>query len=209
MDIVDEYARLRWLQGKLPVPRIVHFLEAEGGAWLLTEAMGGMSAYAWLEAHPGRQRAAVEGMARFLRRLHALPLATCPFNASLPLRLAAARANIDAGLVDEDDFDPERAGWTAEQVWARLHTLLPLTPDPVVTHGDFSLDNILLEADGAVSGVIDVGRLGVADRYQDLAILLNCLNEFGKPLGDQLFAAYRTEPDPVRIEAHLLLDELF
>ena len=47
---------------------------------------------------------------------------------------------IDEGLVEEDDFDEEREGWTAEQVWEAMQDLLPLAPDPVVTHGDFSLD---------------------------------------------------------------------
>lgn len=35
----------------------------------------------------------------------------------------------------------------AEQVWNAMHKLLPIAPDPVVTHGDLSLDN-LLKVDG-------------------------------------------------------------
>jgi hypothetical protein len=67
------------------------------------------------------------------------------------LRLRAARARIDAGLVNEDDFDEERAGWSAAEVWDALQALLPLAPDPVVTHGDYSLDNLFFQ-DGAVTG---------------------------------------------------------
>lgn len=208
-DIADEYVRLRWLQGQLPVPRLVAFAEQAGSAWLLSEALPGIPAYAWLQANPGRWAEAVAGMARFLRCLHALPAETCPFNAALPLRLAAARANIDAGRVAEDEFDAARAGWSAEQVWDRLHMLLPIDAEPVVTHGDFSLDNIFLDDAGAVTGVIDLGRVGVADRYQDLAILANCLAEFDAGLNDVLFEAYGSPPDARRIEAHLLLDELF
>lgn len=208
-DIADEYARLRWLQGRLPVPRLIAFAEEADHAWLLTDAIPGTAAYAWLEAHPKRRAAAVAGIARFLRRLHALPVETCPFNAALPLRLAAARANIDAGRIDEDEFDEARAGWSAEQVWDRLHALLPIEAEPVVTHGDYSLDNIFLDEAGEVTGVIDLGRLGVADRCQDLAILLNCLGEFDSALGAVLFETYGTARDDRRIEVHLLLDELF
>lgn len=208
-DIADEYARLRWLQGRLPVPRLVAFTEEEGAAWLLSESLAGTAAYRWLQENPARQADAVAGMALFLRRLHALPVASCPFDASLPLRLVAARANIDAGRVAEDEFDDARAGWSAEQVWAALQSLLPIEAERVVTHGDYSLDNIFLDEMGDVTGVIDLGRLGVADRYQDLAILLNCLDEFDAGLGAVLFETYDETPDPKRIEAHLLLDELF
>ncbi|GKX58080.1 hypothetical protein SOASR031_03950 [Leminorella grimontii] len=55
------------------------------------------------------------------------------------------------------------------QVWKEMHTLLPFSPDPVVTHGDVSLDNLIFDK-GILMGCIDVGRVGLADRYQDLAI---------------------------------------
>jgi len=208
-DLADEYVRLRWLQDQLPVPRLVAFAEQASAAWLLSEALDGIAAYEWLEANPDRSATAVAGMASFLRRLHSLPVAACPFNAGLPLRLVAARANIDAGRVDENEFDAARVGWSAEQVWDRLHMLLPIDAEPVVTHGDFSLDNIFLDDAGAVTGVIDLGRVGVADRYQDLAILANCVAEFDAGLNAVLFDAYGSPPDAQRIEVHLLLDELF
>lgn len=208
-DITDEFARLGWLQGRCPVPQIVHFTASGDAAWLLSSEMPGRAAYAWLSDNPDRQAAAVAGMADFLRGLHALPAAACPFNATLPFRLVAARENIDAGRVDEDEFQPEHDRWSAEQVWERLHSLLPITEDAVVTHGDFSLDNIFLDDDGTVLGCIDVGRVGLADRYQDLAILAACLDEFDDSLAGQLFSAYGVEPDRRRIDLHICLDELF
>lgn len=59
-------------------------------------------------------------------------------------------------------------------------------------------------------GCIDVGRAGIADRYQDLAILWNCLGEFGASLRERLFPQYGlSAPDRRKLEFHLLLDELF
>jgi aminoglycoside phosphotransferase len=81
------------------------------------------------------------------------PVNTCPFTSDHAYRLTRARARIDAGLVEEDDFDEGREGWTAEQVWEAMQGLLPLAPDPVVTHGDFPLDNLLIW-DGEVVGCI-------------------------------------------------------
>lgn len=60
------------------------------------------------------------------------------------------------------------------------------------------------------SGCIDVGRLGVAGRYQDLAILWNGLREFDGALGARLFARYGIGvPDERRLRFHLTLDECF
>lgn len=208
-DIVDEFARLVWLGPHCPVPTVRHFGVAEDAAWLLTDAVPGVSAYRWLGDNPGRQEAAIAGMADFLRALHALPVQDCPFDASLSVRMAAARRNVDAGIVDCDDFDEARAGWSAEQVWQRLVELAPATGTSVVTHGDFSLDNIFIDDAGVVVGIIDVGRAGLADPYQDLAILSYCLGEFDPALPGLLFDAYGVAADTDRIDLHLCLDELF
>lgn len=208
--IADEFARLRWLSERWPVPRVEHFEWSDGRAWLLTRALPGRTAYEWLEDAPERQPAIVESMGRFLRRLHELPVESCPFNAGHRLQLDLARQRLDAGLVDADDFDDARQGWTPQQVWDAIEAMLPFEEDPVVGHGDFSLDNILKSDDGEVTGVIDVGRAGIADRHRDLAILANCLDEFDPALRATLFRAYGLDaPDPRRIEFHLLLDECF
>ena len=43
-DIIDEYARLVWLQGRIAVPRVLHFTAGPDDAWLLTSAMPGRMA---------------------------------------------------------------------------------------------------------------------------------------------------------------------
>lgn len=207
--IADEMARLRWLAPHVPVPRVVHFQIDDAGAWLLGTALPGRTAWQWLDGDPEAAPAIVDAIAAFLRRLHAIPAETCPFAADRALRLADAAARMAAGLVDEADFDDARAGWSARQVWDAMQARpIPDAP-PVVTHGDFSLDNILI-ANGIVTGCIDVGRAGRADRYQDLAIAWNGLGGFDPALQRRLFAAYGIpEPDMARIEFHLMLDEFF
>lgn len=207
--IVDEMVRLRWLANFVPVPTVLHFTSARGEAWLLMTALPGETAYQAFGARSADRLALVDALARFLRRLHEIPVSECPFNSHHTYRLGQARKQIDAGLIDEDDFDTDRDGWTAEQVWQSIQRLLPLRRDPVVAHGDFSLDNLLM-CGGEVIGCIDTGRVGIADRYQDVAILWNCLGEFGSDLQERLLMAYGLpDPDQSKLDFHLMLDELF
>lgn len=208
-DLIDEMAKLRWLSAHVPVPEVRHFVVTADASWLLMTALPGRTAHELLEAGSDGRGAIVDALADFLRRLHAVSIEHCPFNAGREVRLALAQDRLAAGLVDVDDFDAERAGWTAERVWDHLVGLPPFPTDAVVTHGDFSLDNLLM-ADGRVTGCIDVGRAGLADRYQDLAILWNSLDEFGPVLQQRLFARYGIDaPDAAKLAFHTVLDELF
>jgi aminoglycoside 3'-phosphotransferase I len=207
-DVADEGARLRWLQGRMPVPVTRWFAAAGEEAWLLTDAVPGRTAYELL-AGDAEPEPIVDALADLLLRLHALPAERCPFNAAHPLRLAHARERMEAGEVNEDDFGDAHDGWTAHAVWDEMMTLLPEPAAPVVTHGDFSLDNILL-ADGKVTGLIDLGRVGLADRYQDLAILWDSLGEFGADVQARMWRRYGiAAPDGRRMQFHLCLDEFF
>lgn len=208
-EITDEMARLLWLAGRISVPAVKHFVRTSSEAWLLMEAIPGKTAFEMLAASHDNHMSIVDALAKFLRRLHAIPVCECPFNSDHRYRLAHARARIDAGRVDAEDFDAERQGWTADQVWEAMQNLLPFAADPVVTHGDYSLDNILIK-NGEVVGCIDVGRLGIAERYQDLAIIWNGLREFGSSLQERFWHQYGiSDVDERKLEFHLLLDELF
>lgn len=208
-DITDEMIRLNWLQAFIPVPNIMHFTRTPNDALLLTTAISGKTAFQMLEESPDAQIEIVDALATFLRRLYAIPVSGCPFNSNHIFRLALAQKRMNDGLVDADDFDDERKGLSAEQVWKEMHTLLPLSSDPVVTHGDFSLDNLIFDK-GELAGCIDVGRVGIADRYQDLAILWNCLGEFSPSLQKRFLQKYGiTYPDMNKLQFHLMLDEFF
>lgn len=208
-DVSDEMVRLRWLGGHVPMPAVVHFVHTSNQAWLLMSEVPGETAYQIMESCPDRRIGIVDAIAVFLRRIHSIPVGHCPFTSNHEYRMLRARARVDANLVDEDDFDEEREGWTASQVWDAMQDMLPLAPDPVVTHGDFSLDNVLI-FNGQVAGCIDAGRVGIADRYQDLAIAWNCLGEFGASLQERFLAQYGVHDlDRRKLEFHLMLDELF
>jgi kanamycin kinase len=70
----------------------------------------------------------------------------------------------------------------------------------VVCHGDACAPNTLIGDDGRCSGHVDLGDLGVADRWADLAIATLSLG-WNYPTIDEnvLFDAYGINPDPERI----------
>lgn len=209
-DIADEAARLRWLGGRLPCPDVLYFAILGDAAWLLTSGVPGRTGDAWLADDPANLNRVIDGYAAFLQRLHALPVDDCPYDAGAGVRLAAARRNLDAGLVDIDDFDEDHAGWSAEQVWDELMRLRPTVGARVVTHGDYSLGNLLLDDNGQPTGLIDVGRLGVADPYQDIAIFWQNLSKFGAAAQQRFLTAVGIDAlDGPRLAFHRCLDEMF
>ncbi|MFG3440615.1 aminoglycoside 3'-phosphotransferase [Nonomuraea sp. NPDC047897] len=199
-----EHERLLWLKRWASVPDVVAF---EGDALVLADA-------GWhsLERAPANAGAV---MGRVLRALHDIPVGECPFDERLDVRLARARERVAAGLVDPDDFDDDHAGLTPEQVYERLVATRPANEDLVVAHGDFTPSNVLAppagrrgEGGAAVEPVlVDVGALGVADRYVDLAIALRELE--GPEVAGFLAAYGLPEPDEARLAYYRLLDELF
>lgn len=207
--LADEKVRLEWLGGRMGAPSVVDFVQTSEEAWLLTTAVRGESVFDALRSGEAGQEGIVDAAADFLRKLHSIPVESCPFIGDHMHRLASARRNIDAGLVDEEDFDDERSGWTAERVWDALQELLPIESDLVVTHGDFSLDNLLIRG-SEITGCIDVGRLGLADRYQDLAIFWNALGEFDPIHRTRFLDRYGvSEVDEKKLLFFTMLDELF
>lgn len=208
--IADEIARLRWLAGRVPVARIHYAETGAQGAWLVTDAVAGLPAGAWLARDAAMLPRVVAGMAAFLRRLHALPVADCPFDSRFVAWLPEACRRVAEGLVDTDDFDRDHHGWSAGAVLAEVEALADSATGHVVAHGDFTLGNLLLDEEGNATGCIDVGRLGIADPYQDIALAWRDLGKFGaRAQAAFLDAVGVGTPDMRRLTLYRTLDELF
>ena len=91
--------------------------------------------------------------------------------------------------------------------------------DIVLTHGDYCLPNIFANGD-RISGFIDLGKVGPADRWQDIAIAIRSLDHnfdgryfSGEPIFDfkpQMFLdALGVEMNEEKYRYYYLLDELF
>ena len=212
--LYDEGERLGWMHAVgLPVPAVLQYHEWKGHEYLLLTALGGMDAS---QSRPVEQHAAVvAALASGLRALHATNISACPFDQSRSARVAAAHDRLRRGLVREDDVDTHRVGRSASDLYNELHASAPATEERSFTHGDYSLPNVLLEEDGAggfrVSGFVDCGNAGVADRYQDLALCArDVATAFGPALVPTLFARYGIDRvDEQKVAYYQLLDEFF
>jgi kanamycin kinase len=136
-------------------------------------------------------------------------LADCPFDR----RLAVTVPEALAAEVDLDDLDDERLGRTRDDLVAELLTTRPPEEDLAVCHGDLCVPNVLFDPETCqVTGVIDTGRLGVADRWVDLAIATRSLGsddnpQYGPQAAARFLDAYGVAPDPAKTAFFRLLDE--
>jgi aminoglycoside 3'-phosphotransferase II len=160
-----EIERTAWLaQRGVRVPAILRVDDRPEQVAVLMEAVPGVSADAISLPAPRL----VDSLARALAALHALPLADCPFDESLAVRLARAAAVVAADEVDVDAFEPRNRGIAPAALLAGLMADQP-AEDIVVVHGDATLSNIIV--DNGFVGFVDCGNAGRGDRYLDLAIL--------------------------------------
>jgi aminoglycoside phosphotransferase len=208
-----EAERLRWLANVgIPTPELVDYGVAIDCAWLVTTAVPGRSA---AERWPADQRPKViDALADFTRTLHSLPTKDCPFEQSLAVSLPACAQTVGQDLLDLDRLDPAYTGWTPQQLLDEAYATVPAFEDLVVCHGDLCLPNVLLDPDTLmVTGLIDVGRLGRADRYSDLALATRSISSAQNPQysvhhADRYLSRYGIEQaDTDRVTFYRLLDQ--
>lgn len=184
-DLGVEAERMRWAGRHTPVPVVLEVGGDPEATWLVTRALPGTSAVdpRWM-ADP---EPAVRAIGVGLRALHdALPVDGCPF-----------------------DWSPARRLTHLQPPYEHLRGQLADPPAPdrlVVCHGDACAPNTIVDDAGRWVGHVDLGSLGVADRWADLAVAAMSLGwNFGPGWEPVLHEAYGVEPDPVRIAYHQLL----
>jgi len=206
-SLLQEKRKLEWLDNQLPVPKVLQFAEDENADFLLLSEISGLPASDdSLKKDVSR---VIEQLAAGLKTIHSLSTADCPFNARLDFAIELGRERVIKGLVEQENFDEERQGRTPEDIFRELLATKPMNEDLVFTHGDYCFPNVILK-DGNLNGFVDWGNAGVADRYQDLALLTRSVRyNFGEDWEENVFEIYGIEPDWKKIHFYRLLDEFF
>jgi kanamycin kinase len=204
IDLGKEVVRLEWAASYTPVPRLLDQGADGTAAWIVTGGMPGETAIS--DRWKADAATAVTQIGKGLRALHdVLPIAACPFSWSVEHRLAASRQ-----LAAQERL--ELAAWDGGNRDLGIDGALSVLSDPppidqlVVCHGDACSPNTLIGDDGRWAGHVDLGDLGVADRWADLAVAtMSATWNYGPGWEDTLLDAYGIAPDPERSRFYRLL----
>lgn len=210
---------MRWLENKLPVPKVLCYeRDAERQYLLMSRIPGKMACDAYYLERP---KELAERLAEAIRMLWRVDVSDCPRSRDIDAELRAARIRVEKHLVDPGKVDPATFGEGGfrdpEQLLDWLENNRP-DYEPVLSHGDLCLPNIFID-NGKISGFIDLGDMGIGDKWRDIALCFRSLKwnaegaYGGKAYPDTrpelLFEALGIAPDQEKIRYYLLLDELF
>ena len=202
-----EAERMRWAAPYVRVPEVLDDGSQDGFDWLVTAEMPGTPA---TEDHRRpTPELLVPIVARGLRAFHeALPVDQCPFPFTIGVALALARDRLAAGRETWDDLHEEHKHMTVEEAVAKLEASAPGREDLVVCHGDYCYPNMFIEGD-VVTGYLDLGELGVADRWWDVAIGMWSTTWNVGPGYEEVFAeSYGVEIDKDKVAYYRLQYDL-
>jgi len=133
-----------------------------------------------------RPTEAIRALATGPLALHSMPIDDCPFVWDVESRVDAATA-------------------AGRDIPANLRIAPPIDR-LVICHGDACAPNTLLDTDGRFLANVDFARLGMADRWADLAVATMSLAWNYADFDETVFwDTYGIDPDPQRISYYRAL----
>lgn len=214
----NEYYMMRWLHGKLSVPRIIAADCVDGMRYLLMSRIEGkylcdsvilddQERLAWLAA---------EG----LKQLWSVDITDCPTSRTLDNKFEEIEAGLRGGWITKEQAgQPETYGPGGFDSPAQLFDWLVKhrpVEELVLSHGDYCLPNLIADESG-ITGFIDLGFAGVADKWVDIekglwSMWANSTGQFGGKKRDfdrqMFFDALGVQPDEEKLRYYGLLNEL-
>lgn len=218
----NEYCMMRYFCGKLPIP-IVHCREIFNGKsyLLMSKCRGNM---ACSDKYMNRPKMLCRLLSEGLKKLWSIDISDCPSDQRLHKKLEKARYYVENGLVNIDDVEPDTFGENGfKDPMELLEWLYKNKPKEELTlsHGDYCLPNIF-GIKYNITGYIDLGKMGVADKWCDIALCYRSLMHnysgvysnnvnisYKSMVEELLFSELGIEPDWDKIRYYILLDELF
>lgn len=206
-EFTHEQDIVRWLESRLPVPKIIVQCQENGYDYLLmTKVRGEMSCSSEYLKNPEEL---VRLLADGIKILQEVEISDCKFECTIDNKLRRAKKLVDNKEVCMVDWEERTPFNSPEELYEYLALNKP-KEELVFSHGDYCLPNIFLEG-GEITGFIDLGRAGIADKWQDIALAIRSIefNLKSDKYADLFFRCLGIEPDYEKIKYYILLDELF
>ena len=206
----SEYEKLMWLNKKISkyVPEVILYEQENNIEYLITKALPGeMVCSDYYLNHPNE---GIEIVIDAFNKIYSIDIKDCPFDVSLDYKLKLVKNNIDNGYILEENINEEilKKYGSIEDIYNYLIEN-KFDEELVFSHGDISLPNIFAY-NNELSGFIDVGDCGIADKWFDIAIMTRTLiMNYGKEYLDIFYKKMNIEPDNFKINYYLTMMELY
>lgn len=207
LESQQENKMIQWLQNRLQVPQIIHQCSYKGYDYLLMKKVDGEMSCS--EKSLREPKKVVEALADGINKIQSVSIIDCPFTNAVDNKLEEALRRIENNEIDMSDWEKNTDFTSPEELYEYLVKNKP-TKELVFSHGDYCLSNVYI-TDGEMTGLIDLGRSGIADKWQDIALCVRSLEHKlkSKSYTSLLFNYLNVEPNYEKINYYILLDELF
>ncbi len=207
-NLTSEYEKLKWLRGKLSVPKIVLYDCTDDTEFLITESINGEMVCS--EYYLNNPEIGINVIANAFKQINNVDIKNCPFNVTLDYKLALVENNVNKNLIHVEDLKAETL-----KRFGNLENIIKFLKDNkfndelCFSHGDVSLPNIFA-IDNEFSGFIDVGECGIADKWFDLAICEKSIRRnYGEQYVSKFYEKLNIIPERDKIDYYLLMMELY
>lgn len=211
-DIENEIKIAKALQGKLPIPELLASEIQENKIYLLKRKLKGkmLCDEEYMQNPDLLFKLATDAV----KALWSVDISNLILQDTAQTMYDFGK-NKNPDCFDEMDSFAKNGFQSFEEILAYLRQNKP-NNDLVFTHGDLCLPNIICDGEKFV-GFIDLGLMGIANRYHDIAILYrsikyNFRGDYGKAYPgfeeEKLFTMLNIKKDEEKMKYFLLLDEL-
>lgn len=201
---------IKWLEGKIPVPKIYYFDKNEKFEFMLMSEIIGHPSFREKSGNDGYAR--ISELARGLKSIHNIDISECPFDERIEKKFKIIKDKIVNNEIDTNDWEEENQDKSIEELYEKLKDMRRMIKEDLVfTHGDYCMPNIIIN-ENKLSGFIDLGRAGISDKYQDIALMTRSMkfNGFKKKHIKYFLKEYGIEKlDNMKIEFYKLVDEFY
>jgi len=206
--LTSEYEKLKWLENKLEVPKVILYDKNNTTEFLITESINGEMVCSCI--YKNNPDLGLKVIVQAFNKILNVDINDCPFDVLIDYKLKLVENNVKNKLIDISQLSEKTLNRFGN--FDNIINYLEenkFYEEKCFSHGDMSLPNIFALND-KFTGFVDVGECGIADKWFDLAI---CEKSIKRNYGEDYISKFYEElniiPDRKKIDYYLLMMELY